>query len=349
MALETLLDDVDDRDWDTGPDGVVRVAVVGLGSFGRRVALPALASATYCDPTVVVSGSEDAVAAATDEYGVEGLDYDSYADGAAVDAYDAVYVATPNGRHLPHARTAATNGKAVLCEKPLEATVERAEALVDACSAVPLMTGYRIQTEPVYRRLRSFVRAGGIGTPVAVTGRFTHPMFGGSRTTDDWRFDTELSGGGALILLGVYPLNTARFVLGSEPVAVDGVTRGSGPFEDVDEHVDFHAVFPEAVGSFTASFGARHHTHFGIQGTDGRIDVANAFGPNEHRRVAVETADGRFSVTAGGQEVVEEFDYFGHGVLTGEPFEPDGADGLADVRIVAAVYRAATEGHRVEL
>ena len=164
MEFRASFERFDERDWDTRPDGTVRLAVVGVGGFARGVVLPSIADADYVEPTVLVSGSPDTEAVAEDR-GCDLIGYDAYADGALADAYDAVYVATPNALHLPHAETAAGLGKAVICEKPLEATAGRAERLVAACddAGVTLMTAYRMQTDPVMRRLRAFIAAGGTG------------------------------------------------------------------------------------------------------------------------------------------------------------------------------------------
>ena len=143
MDLAPTLDSLAERDWQDGPvEEPVRFAVVGLGSFARRVALPALAAADFCETTVLASGSPEKAAAWGTEFDARGLGYDAFHDGAAADAYDVVYVVTPNARHLPFAETAATLGKDVVCEKPLEATPRRARRLVDACATagVTLMT-----------------------------------------------------------------------------------------------------------------------------------------------------------------------------------------------------------------
>ena len=68
----------------------------------------------------------------------------------------------------------------------------------------------------------------------------------------------------------------------------------------------------------------------------------DAFQPNRGRRLVVETGDKRYEIEgAGGGELREEFDYFAHAVLTGRDIEPDGRDGLADVRLLEQVYESA--------
>lgn len=336
--------DVRTRDWDTGDATPVRIAVVGCGGFARGVVLPAIEQCDYATATVGVSGSADNRKAVADQFGLKTTDYDGYADGTLGDAYDAVYVATPNRLHLPHVETAASHGNAVICEKPLEATVERAERVVEVCAdaGVPLMTAYRMQTDPLYRRIREFIDDGGIGTVSKLAGDFTVPALTESRGPDQWRLDEELAGGGALVDLGVYPLNAARFLLGTEPEWVDGHTRTSEPYAPVDEHVTFEVGFPDAVGCFTASFSGHPTATFTVHGEDGVVRVHDAFQPGHGRRLVVETSQGTMTLDGlGGGELREEFDYFAHAVSTDAEIEPDGADGLADVELMATVYERA--------
>ncbi|WP_255196637.1 Gfo/Idh/MocA family protein [Halorarius litoreus] len=349
MSLDAFFE-FEPRDWDTAPDGTVRFAVVGCGGFARDVVLPALDAADYCEPTVAVSGTDATRTALADRYDTVGIDYDAYAAGEATDAYDAVYLATPNRLHLPHAETAARLGKPVVSEKPLEATVERAERMVDACAdaGVLLATAYRMQSDPAVLALRDFLQRGGVGDVTALAGDFTVDALAEDRGPDQWRLDPELAGGGALMDLGVYPLNLARFLLGTEPEWVDGHTRGSGPYADVDEHVAFHVGFPDAFGSFSASFTGQTNASFRVQGTEGNVVVRDAFQPNRPRTMVVERGDERVTFDGrGGGEVREMCDRVAHAVLTGESVGFDGADGLADVRLMAQVY-AAAEGERGE-
>ncbi|MFC6906676.1 Gfo/Idh/MocA family oxidoreductase [Halalkalicoccus tibetensis] len=154
--MRSYLDEFDRRDWqEESPDGTVRLAVIGLGWFAREQALPGIEKSEFSETTVLVTGSPEASQQLAAENGVEHvLSYEAFHDGEAEDAYDAVYVATPTGRHLEYVETAADLGKAVLCEKPMEKTVERAERLQETCeeAGVPLMVGYRPRLEPDFRR-----------------------------------------------------------------------------------------------------------------------------------------------------------------------------------------------------
>jgi xylose dehydrogenase (NAD/NADP) len=354
MDILTDLADLTARDWETDPEGVVRFAVVGLGGFARDVALPALAAADYCEPTVVVSGSAEKAATVAGEFDADhALTYEAYADGAGRDAYDAVYVVTPNALHLPHVETACDHGKGVLCEKPLEATADRAERLVSACEAanVPLMTAYRIRIDPVVRRLRDLVQSGGIGDPIQLHGGFSVDVLARDGP-DQWRLDPDLAGGGALMDVGVYPLNTARFLLGADPTAVVATTDGDdGAFAGVDESVAFQLRFPGAVtASFTAGFSGDRESFLSIRGSDGTVELRNAFSFGGERRVRVRRADGEIDLTGPAlDEVREEFDYFADAVLSGWEIGPDGQNGLTDVRTTSAVYESAKRDEWIDL
>lgn len=344
-----------ERDWDRPVENApLRFAVVGLGGFARVTALPAIADSDYCTTTTVVSGSSEKAAHVSNEFGAEhALTYDEFTNGGSSDAYDAVYIVTPNALHLQHVETAAEYGKAILCEKPLAANTERAKKIVEVCEAadVPLMAAYRMHTARSIRWIRRQVEAGVIGDPVQIHGEFSFPLLANG-DPDQWRINHELSGGGALMDIGVYPMNTSRFVLDADPVAVSGTTYTvNPPFEGVDEHVAFQLEFPDSVtASCTASFNAASASRFAITGTEGRIVVKPVFDVNDNCQVTVKTEDSMIEFdTDAPHEVHEEFDYFATAILTDMEIGPDGRHGLTDVRIAEAVYESNETSKRIKL
>ncbi|EMA41687.1 D-xylose 1-dehydrogenase Gfo6 [Halobiforma nitratireducens] len=355
MALEDAFAGFTRRDWERdSPDGIVRLAIVGIGGFARNRALPAVAEGQYCTTTTLVTGSPDRARSLAETYDVEHVvGYDRFREGEHADAYDAAYVATPNATHGEYAIAAAEHGKHVICEKPLETTVERARDVVDACedADVILMTAYRLQTEPAVRRSRELVRDGVIGTVVQVHGAFSHPLLDHAGP-DTWRLDPELAGGGALVDLGVYPLNTIRYLLGCDPTGVYASTHSSGgPFATVDEHVAFQLEFPtDATASCTASFDAHASSQLELVGTDGKVAISSPFGGVVPQEMVVESGDVRSEYTGPPtDEVREQFDYFGYCVLTGTEPGPDGEDGVADLEAIEAAYESAETARRVSI
>ncbi|WP_123538640.1 D-xylose 1-dehydrogenase Gfo6 [Halosimplex salinum] len=354
--MATTLFDYEPRDWRTDAEGTVRFALVGVGWWTTDYVLPAIESVGHCEATAVVSSSTEKTARVREEYEtVEyGLSYDELASGEAADAYDAVYVCTPNATHLEHVEAAARNGKAVLCEKPMEATVERARALVDACEEhdVPLMVAYRMHTEPAVRRARAMVRDGVIGEPMLVHGENSQPLLEMIEDPDQWRLDPDLTGYGTSVMdLGIYPLNTARFVLDADPVQVQSTMASNHEaFDEVpDEVATFSVVFDDGThAACSSSQNAHDHTRLEIVGTEGRIEFEPAF----HMETSLTVARDGTTVDVETEQVdqmAEEFEYFAQQVLAGEPLHADGEHGLLDMKTVAAIHDAAESGETVDV
>jgi xylose dehydrogenase (NAD/NADP) len=358
MTLEPYFEQVTRRDWQTVDDaGPVRFALVGCGWWTRDEAIPAIEDAELCETTTVVSSSTEkaertAGLADTIEHA---LTYEEFHDGVASDAYDAVYVCTPNGLHLQYVETAAGLGKDVLCEKPMESTVERAQQVVDACEqgGVTLMIAYRMHTEPAVRRARELVADGFLGDVVHVHGDMSQPLLDIIPDPDQWRLDPDLSGGATVMDIGLYSLNTARFVLDADPVAVQATTHAvDEAFSDVpDEHAAFQLEFPgHVVAACTASQSAYRTSHLTVTGTEGRLTVEPAFFNRQDRELRLErggtTANVEFDQV---NQMTEEFDYFADCLLADTEPHADGEHGLVDMRTMAAIYDAADRGERVDV
>jgi xylose dehydrogenase (NAD/NADP) len=344
----------DPPDWRTEPEGTVRFALVGVGWWTREFVLPAVASSDHCEATAVVSGSPQKRERVRERHGsVErALSYDEFAAGTASDAYDAAYVCTPNATHREHVVAAAELGKDVLCEKPMEASVERAAQLVAACerAGVVLMVAYRMHTEPAVRRARRVIREGVIGDPVLVHGENSQRLLELVPDPEQWRLDPALSGYGASVSdLGIYPLNTTRFLLDADPVSVQSMMRsGGGAFADVpDEVATFSVAFDDGTrAAYTSSQNAAERTRLEVVGTEGRVELDPAF--HMETSLTVERGDTEARIGTDGIDQMEaEFDYFATRLLDGEPVYADGEHGLVDMRTVAAVHEAAETGRTV--
>jgi predicted dehydrogenase len=182
---------------------------------------------------------------------------------------DAVYVATPASRHAADTLLAVEARKAVLCEKPFALDAAEAQAMVDAARArrTFLMEAMWSRFLPAYRALVDLLGEGRIGEPLLVEGDF------GYRTAvdpADRHFDPAL-GGGALLDLGVYPVQLCTLVLGvPERVAAEGVIGETG----VDEQVAAVLHHPGGrLGVVKAALTVPLACEARIAGSDGWIDV----------------------------------------------------------------------------
>jgi len=356
MQLDEYFDTISERDWQTidDPEESVRIAVVGAGWWTRNSALPALAESDFCVPTVVVDQDSETRTSAAAEWDAVALDPDAFDNGDEADRYDAVYIATPNNTHLDVTRTAATLGKHVICEKPMEITVERACEMVEVCEqqGVTLMVGYRMQTAPVTRRTRELLDAGFIGEIRGVHSHVSDRLLEVNDDPGQWKLQPEIAGGCAAIQVGVYPLNTTRFVLGEDPIATQATTGWTREaFEDLDEYATFQLEFPNGVTALcSASHNAYVSSHLKITGLEGEITIEPAFIPWRDRELVIERHGTRTHVTFDQvDQMVEEFDYFADCLLSDRTPEPDGYDGLHDIETIKSIYEAAETGRRVSL
>ena len=269
--------------------------------------------------------------------------YDKLKDNAAIDA---VYIALPNSMHCEYTIRAAEAGKHVLCEKPMAISSAECRRMIDACRSanVKLMIGYRIQYDVTFRKLRELVRSGALGEIQSYQGGFY-----GMRNKQQWRLDRALSGGGSLLDLGIYPLNTMRWLTGEEPKSFRGLvaTRDkSGAFASVEQSIDWAVEFPSGIlGSGGSSYKQSGTNFFSINGTTGhlRVEPAFVYGDAVLKYTGI---SGDTELSGGGpvydpDQFVLEATHFADCVLHGlQPLTP-GEEGLADLIAIEAIYSAA--------
>lgn len=194
----------------------------GIAGFGWVAAdhmAPAIAAAG--DRLVAVADPSPRARAAAEALGAGSVA--TVEELAAMPDVEIVYVATPNHLHRQAVEAAAKGGKAVLCEKPIAATLADAEAVVAACDRAGVLygTAFDQRHQPAHRALRAAVQAGRIGTVTAV--RIVYACWLGpdwSSGHDDgrnWRADPSKAGGGALMDLAPHGLDLIEFLL-DEPL-----------------------------------------------------------------------------------------------------------------------------------
>jgi len=332
--------------------GPVRYAVIGLGHIAQVAVLPGFEHARRNSKLVaLVSGDGDKLSKLSRNYGVEhAWAYEELDDRLRQDLVDAVYIALPNHLHCAFAVRAARAGIHVLCEKPLALSERECNEMIRASETyqVKLMTAYRLHFERANLTAVELVRSGKIGNPRFFSSTFSMQV----EDTDNIRLRRE-TGGGPLWDLGVYCVNAARYLFRSEPEAVLAVTgkNRSRRFSEVEEAASAILRFPgDRLATFTCSFGASDTSAFRIVGTDGDLCVEPAYDYAE---------DLRYVLTRGGKKeerVVGKRDqfgpelvYFSDCVLNNTNPEPSGKEGLADVRVLRAIYKSADKGRAIEL
>jgi xylose dehydrogenase (NAD/NADP) len=359
MSIDRIFDEYTDRDWQTRESGTVRIAMIGLGWWTVEKAMPAVASSDLCETTILVSSSREKAERLAAGYDTvaRGITYEEFNDGAATDAYDAIYICTPNALHLPYVETAADLGKDVLCEKPMAATVERAEAMTETAEAagITLTIAYRMHTDPAIRCMRRLVEEGFVGEPASLHGQMSQRLLSINDDPDQWRLNPDLVGPGASVTdLGIYSINTSRFVVGADPQQVASFMHSTDRegFRNVpDERAAFTLAFPDGVhATCTASQNTHQSGLFRVTGTEGRLELEPAFFNDHAKTLTLSRADTTAEATFDPvNQMEEEFDHFANHLLEGTEPLPDGHHGLVDMRAIEATYDAAKRGETVAI
>lgn len=326
----------------------VRYAVVGVGYFAQVAILPGFRHAKNSRLVALVSDDPAKRATVARKYGVEKVfDYAEY--DACLEEVDAVYIALPNDLHREYAVRALRKGVHVLCEKPLATTSAECRAMIAAAKRgkALLMTAYRLHFNAANLRAVEALRKGEIGVPRLFSSAFTLQV-----NDDNIRTDAE-RGGGSMYDIGVYCINAARMLFGAEPIEATALSASSSDprFREVDEMTGAVLRFPgDRLATFTVSFGANDTGDYLVAGTKGLLKLAQAYEYAQGHVLTLE-AGGKKRTTkfAKTDQMGAEILYFSDCVRAGREPEPSGREGLADVRVVEALYKSAASGRAVRL
>ena len=131
---------------------------------------------------------------------------------------DLVYVATPHSHHYPHVRLCLEHGKHVLCEKAFTVNAAQARELFRIAKDKRLLLTEAMWTRylPMRGTINEVLRSGIVGKPWLLTANL------GYMISDVERLKEPSLAGGALLDVGVYPLNFAAMVFGNDPVSIQG-------------------------------------------------------------------------------------------------------------------------------
>lgn len=330
---------------------VVRYAVVGLGYFAQKAVLPAFRNAKKnSELTALVSGDPVKLAKLGRQYGVRHLwSYEQYEQCLRSGEVDGVYICLPNDLHREYAVRAANAGVHVLCEKPLALSELECREMIYAAekNAVKLMVGYRLHFEEANVMAVDVAASGKIGTPRIFHSAFTMQVQEGNIRV------TKERGGGTLYDIGVYCVNAARNIFGAEPIEVTalGANNGEDRFAEVEEMTGAILRFPnEQIATFTTSFGAASVSFYEIIGTKGifRLEPAYDYDESLSYELRKDKKSKRKKLPVRDQ-IGPEIQYFSECVLRDEEPEPSGFEGLADVRVIEALYQSIESGKTISL
>ena len=325
-------------------------ALVGLGGLSTGQLAPALQLTQHCRLAAIVTGTPSKIPTWKSRYNIPDKNvysYDTMEQMADNPDIDVVYVVTPNGLHAEHTIKAAKAGKHVFCEKPLEISAEKCEGMINAAKKAGRMlgVGYRCQYDPNHIECRRLATEKTFGELRAIEGGFSRPI-----TANEWRVKRALSGGGPLMDVGIYVLQTCRFVSGLEPIEVSakfGPITDPDKFSEVEESVDWEMTFPGGLKTKGhTSYERGDAKGFTVTAERGSFGLDPAYNYNTSRGTR---SDGQVINPSTVNQFAAEMDDFAQCILDNKPSKVPGEEGLRDVKIMLAIYESARTGKPAKL
>lgn len=326
-------------------------ALCGLGTLSTGQLAPALQNTKYAKLTGIVTGTPAKAKAWKEKYNIPDkniYNYDNMHEMINNPDIDVVYVVTPNGLHARDTIAAAKAGKHVFCEKPMEVSVERCQQMIDACKQANRMLGiaYRCQFEAHHLECMRIAREKEFGNLKLINAGF------GIKLSDDltqYRLNRELAGGGSLMDVGVYALQSTMYLTGEEPISVTAVETKTDQkkFSELEETIAFQLKFRSGVlANCVASYNVYDNAGFNVYCDKGSFGLEHGFYYGGIRGFRSDNKPLQFDHV---DHFQKEMDDFAQCILNNKPTIVPGEMGLRDVRIMMKTYEALRTGKSVAL
>ena len=330
---------------------VLRVAIMGLGSYGNRVA-EAMQSCKKAKLVGVISGTPSKIKDWQSKYDIPEkncYNYDTFDAIKNNPDIDAVYVITPNALHKDQVIRVARASKHAICEKPMSINARDGQEMIDACKKanVKLLVGYRMHFEPKTLEIIRMRKDGELGKILFFQGQCGFTI----GDPNQWRLNKQLAGGGAMMDIGIYAINGARYMVGEEPIWVTAQETKTNPEkfkEGVDETIQFQFGFASgAVASCLSTYNMNNLDRFFVDAEKGYAELqpSTGYGPIKGR-----TNKGELNQPHVTHQTVQMDEMAGI-ILEGKnPIVPvDGEEALKDLKIIDAIFLSVKTGSKVDL
>jgi len=321
------------------------IAIVGLTSYAHEQIIPALTKTKNVRLMGLISDDSVKAKQWAQKYNVPKknvYNYQNFDEIAYNSAIDIVYVILPVALHKEFVIRSAKAGKHVICEKPMATNSIDCMEMIAACekSNSLLAIGYRMHYEPRHQYLMN-LKDKGFGKLISFEAAFGCIY---DRDPNSWRLNKNIAGGGALMDLGIYTIQAARYTTGLEPVAVTATQQKLRPelFSDVDETVFFDLEFPDGlIGRCKSSFN-QEYSYIYIKTEKGNIHIEPAF---LYTGINGVTPCGAMDFPQVIQQALQ-MDDFADCINNNIKSRVSGEEGLKDIKIIEGIYKSLASGNR---
>ncbi|MBQ0101881.1 MAG: Gfo/Idh/MocA family oxidoreductase [Firmicutes bacterium] len=347
-------------------DRKIKWGVIGCGGIADRRTLPGMLLADNVEIVAVMDTNPKAAEACCEKYGAKYW-FTEEAPLLAIEEIECVYIATPVFCHKKQAFAAADAGKQIFIEKPVGMTVKEANEIADYCEnkGVKLGVGFVMRFHTFHQQMKEVIASGKLGEIVSARAQLScwYPEQPGV-----WRQNPALSGGGALMDMGVHCIDLIRYITGLEVTDVDGMI-GNQVFKYGVE--DAGAILMRLSNGATAYVDANFNIpddaavcKLEIYGTKGSFFAEGTIGQAETGTAILRAADDSAAYDASqqrsGTEAVylkglganiyaKEVEAFGSAVAEGKPAPVSAYDAIRSQMVVEAAYRSSAERRSIKL
>ncbi len=331
----------------------VRYGIVALGDISQESLMPGVAHTGNSVITALVTGDPKKATKVAEQYDLAAdavYSYEQFDELTSSGKIDAIYLATPNWKHSEFAVPALKAGIHVLLEKPMEISVEKCQQIIDAQQSWPgvkLMIAYRLHFEPATVSLVELMRSGKLGKL-----RGFNSVFSQNVSPDNHRATNGVLAG-PLFDMGPYPINAVRNLFEAEPTEVfaHSIRHPDAELGDLDDTVAVTLKFPDnRVAQFIVSYVGNSIDSYTVYGSAGSVEVGPAFMFGKPLSFKLKIGEKESTETFKSTDHFGgELKYFSDCILDGTDPEPDGMEGLLDVRVIEAVLESVKTGRPVLL
>lgn len=319
---------------------MIRIGILGAAKIAPKAILEPARKRTDCRVVAVAARDVDRATAFAAEHGIQHV-ADSYDALIARDDIDLIYNALPPHRHADLSIAALKTGKAVLCEKPFAMNADEAGKMAEAARQAdrPLIEAFHYRFHPAFERVLNIVRSGHIGDIVSMESDFSVAI---PYRPGELRHTLE-TGGGALMDLGCYSIHMLRTVAGTEPGVASAQCHCDRPGIDISTHARLNFggdVSGAVMTSMSETVTRRILLH--VEGSHGSVTFTNPVHPHRGHEIIVQRYGQTTTETVPGEVTYDHQLAHVIDVLAGraKPLT-GGADAVANMQVIDAIYRAA--------
>jgi len=330
--------------------GKLRWGIIGFGAFADLRMGPAIMSLPDHELIAVMSRNINKAKKYAKKYNVQYY-YDSVQDLVNNPHINAVYVVTPNYQHCQYTCMAAEKGLHILCEKPMAMNLKEAEKMVTVCcqNNVKLMIGNMMRFHSCHQWAKKCIKKGLLGEITAVRAKLEFYL---SPEPTQWRFIPELSGGGAIMDVGIHCIDLLRYLIEKEVIQVSAfVNTQSYPFPiDIDSAILIR--FDNGIlGTINASFNNKYaNSGFEIFGTEGSLIDEGSIGQEPTGKVTLITSKGsRTYESKLINPYATEAEHFAKCIENNKEPMINGEEGIKDLKICLAAYQSSQKNETIDI